>query len=126
MIACLFPAPIITDFKYRGPELHNETQRFSLLNKENRSNSEPLSIYVISTLGPKSVLEAHQYLALNTLSLFPAKIFVTEKRETVIQNLSYNLCFVDPSFGFVSIITITPFYHISTCIISTNIGAKID
>ena len=41
---------------------------------------------------------------LNTLSLFPAKIFVTEKRETVIQNLSYNLCFVDPSFGFASIV----------------------
>ena len=36
-----FPAPIITGFKYIGPELHNETQRFSLLNKENRSNSGP-------------------------------------------------------------------------------------
>ena len=73
--------PPLSSLKYIGPELHNETQRFSLLNKENGSNSEPLSIYVISTLGPKSVLEAHQYLTLNTLSLFPAKIFVTEKEK---------------------------------------------
>lgn len=54
----LFPTPIITCFKYIGPELHNETQRFSFLNKE----------------------------------------------KEVIQDLNYNLCFVDPSFGFVSIV----------------------
>ena len=101
----LFPAPIITGFKYRGPELHNETQKFSLLNKENGSNSGPLSIYVLSTLGPKSVLEAHQYLALNTLSLFPAKIFVTRnKKKKRIKVSHYNLCFVDPSFELVSIV----------------------
>lgn len=41
---------------------------------------------------------------LNTLSLFPAKIFVTGKGKVVIQGLNYNLCFVDPSFRFVSIV----------------------
>ena len=41
---------------------------------------------------------------LNTLSLFPAKIFVTGKGKVVIQGLNYNLCLVDPSFGFVSIV----------------------
>lgn len=55
----LFPAPIITYFKYIGPELHNKTQRFSLLNKEKESNSGPLSDCVLSTVGPKSGLEAH-------------------------------------------------------------------
>ena len=45
------------------------------------------------------------------------------KEKIVIQDLNYNLCFVDPSFRFVSIITITPFYHISTYIIPTNMLA---
>ena len=61
-IACLFSAPIITYFKYIGPELHNETQKFSLLNKEKESNSGPLSDCTLSKVRPKSVLEAHQDL----------------------------------------------------------------
>lgn len=52
---------------------------------------------------------------------------MTGKGNVVIQALNYNLCFVDPSIRFVSIITITPFYHISTCIILTiMLTLKID
>ena len=47
------------------------------------------------------------------------------KEKIVIQDLNYNLCFVEPSIRFVSIITITPFYHISICIISTNMSVII-
>ena len=36
--------------------------------------------------------------------LISRKDFRYGKKEIVIQNLSYNLCFVDPSFGFASIV----------------------
>ena len=82
--------------------------------------------HAIAQAGPEVFFPPLSSQALNTLSLLPAKIFVTRnKKKKRIKVSHYNLCFVDPSFGFVSIITITPFYHISTCIISTNMLALI-
>ncbi len=100
----LFPAPTFTFNKYIGPELHNETQIISLPNKEKKV-IQGLSQNIIFLFRTKVGFGSPSRPYFKYVILISRKDFrYRNKEKTVIQDLNYNLCFVDPSFGFIPIV----------------------